>query len=691
MAILISGNGRSGTTLLFRILGQGVINQYNNPKCIYEPYLWNMPEVEMTADTAKQPFTVDQIGLFNMSVHCNTPLFLEGRHMLHDTWLNHVYGVGSTIPTTAPEGVLVKIIRGTGRIEAALSKIDNLKVVIIVRNVVDTVNSSLGLFSFYGDEFHKSDKGRFVQEVNSRFNAGLDPQNIKNEFDWGVLWWRYFTMESFRVAEKYPRRIFLLPYESFLKNKLSYMKKLFSFFGIETKYLVESLLDKPAGPRTSLTFVSPNDVESLKDNLRWYCNKLIKREINDVPFDALFPSLINKAANRPYQRSILLEKGASNQTATSWRSQAHSLRLKLNIASAECNKLKLKIDRPNPLSMEFVYAKIGRDELLKDNREQTINKRSGHLTSTTIGVVITCYNNETTIGETICSVLAQTRKADVIMVCDDASTDSSRKIIERLARNNSSITPVFRAENVGVAANRDLAIRDISTDFVTTLDGDDVYSPLKLEYEVFAIDNSDAHVAFSNIAMVEASSINLLNTSPYHDNTVKSGLLKITSLSAPVPRDLLFRKSVFERAEGLDVRMSIYEDWALKMRMLVAAGPGGWVHSGIIGTIYDRRNAGLSNREQIIHAHGRLLVLARNRHLFPHHVNSLWAAIKTLTMHLDGNLKEAFGDSYTEHVKITLKNSDNLRTSAVYPHESSQDTAIGTLIQGYAMLNILIL
>ena len=52
-------------------------------------------------------------------------------------------------------------------------------------------------------------------------------------------------------------------------------------------------------------------------------------------------------------------------------------------------------------------------------------------------------------------------------------------------------------------------------------------------------------------------------------------------------------------------------------------------------------------------------------------------------------MKEAFGDSYTEHVKITLKNSDNLRMSAVYPPESSQDTAKGTLIQGYAMLDIL--
>ena len=48
-------------------------------------------------------------------------------------------------------------------------------------------------------------------------------------------------------------------------------------------------------------------------------------------------------------------------------------------------------------------------------------------------------------------------------------------------------------------------------------------------------------------------------------------------------------------------------------------------------------------------------------------------------------VKEAFGESYTEHVKITLKNSDNLRMSAVYPPESSEDPIKGTLIQGYVL------
>ena len=36
-------------------------------------------------------------------------------------------------------------------------------------------------------------------------------------------------------------------------------------------------------------------------------------------------------------------------------------------------------------------------------------------------------------------------------------------------------------------------------------------------------------------------------------------------------------------------------------------------------------------------------------------------------------VKEAFGELYTEHVKITLKNSDSLRMSPIYPLSESDD------------------
>ena len=61
MAILISGIGRSGTTTMYQVIGKGMIGQFKNAKCVYEPYLWNIPEVESTAVVKGQPFDVGQV------------------------------------------------------------------------------------------------------------------------------------------------------------------------------------------------------------------------------------------------------------------------------------------------------------------------------------------------------------------------------------------------------------------------------------------------------------------------------------------------------------------------------------------------------------------------------------------------------------------------------------------------------
>lgn len=96
---------------------------------------------------------------------------------------------------------------------------------------------------------------------------------------------------------------------------------------------------------------------------------------------------------------------------------------------------------------------------------------------TTISCVITSYNNGKWLRQCVESVLAQSRQPEEIILADDCSTDGSRELIRSLADAHPTIKAVFRDANLGVAANRDLAIRAVSKDLVTTLDGDDFYYP----------------------------------------------------------------------------------------------------------------------------------------------------------------------------------------------------------------------
>jgi|KBSSwiStaDraftv2_1062776.scaffolds.fasta_scaffold09588_4 CDP-glycerol glycerophosphotransferase len=91
----------------------------------------------------------------------------------------------------------------------------------------------------------------------------------------------------------------------------------------------------------------------------------------------------------------------------------------------------------------------------------------------TISVVIPCYNVETYVGETLCSVLNQSyRKLDVVVV-DDSSTDGTLAVVNALAQDDPRVR-VFERPHQGVNAARNFALRQTHGEYLTFLDGDDV-------------------------------------------------------------------------------------------------------------------------------------------------------------------------------------------------------------------------
>jgi glycosyltransferase involved in cell wall biosynthesis len=92
-------------------------------------------------------------------------------------------------------------------------------------------------------------------------------------------------------------------------------------------------------------------------------------------------------------------------------------------------------------------------------------------------VIITAYQAAAWIGEAIESVLAQTRPAHEIIVCDDGSTD---ELLDALAGFRDEIT-LIRQDNRGEAAAKNAAAAAASGEFVSILDADDVFLPHYLE------------------------------------------------------------------------------------------------------------------------------------------------------------------------------------------------------------------
>jgi len=99
-----------------------------------------------------------------------------------------------------------------------------------------------------------------------------------------------------------------------------------------------------------------------------------------------------------------------------------------------------------------------------------------------VSAIITCYNQEETIGPAIESVAEQTCYDAIseIIVVNDGSTDGSEAVIRRWAGRCEKIRYVSQ-ENQGVSAARNAGIRRSSGDYVAFLDGDDLWCEDRLE------------------------------------------------------------------------------------------------------------------------------------------------------------------------------------------------------------------
>lgn len=89
-----------------------------------------------------------------------------------------------------------------------------------------------------------------------------------------------------------------------------------------------------------------------------------------------------------------------------------------------------------------------------------------------VSVILPTYNRAHLIGETLHSLLEQTRRPDEILVIDDGSTDDTPAVLRRFEGLR-----VLRTENRGKASALNLALTLVSGDLIWIVDDDDLLLP----------------------------------------------------------------------------------------------------------------------------------------------------------------------------------------------------------------------
>jgi glycosyltransferase involved in cell wall biosynthesis len=189
-----------------------------------------------------------------------------------------------------------------------------------------------------------------------------------------------------------------------------------------------------------------------------------------------------------------------------------------------------------------------------------------------ISVYITSYNQKEYLVEAIESVLNQTLRPFQIVVVDDCSTDGSQELIASYASKYGDLfTPVFHAQNQGIARTRIDGVRAATGDYVSHVDGDDRFLPTKLEQEARLLrDNQDAQIAFSDYYYIDADGT---RTGSWADrDKPPQGDVFCRTFARDFPKRGLFRNELTDREAWrrigyYDPELSLYEDYEMLIRL----------------------------------------------------------------------------------------------------------------------------
>ena len=199
-----------------------------------------------------------------------------------------------------------------------------------------------------------------------------------------------------------------------------------------------------------------------------------------------------------------------------------------------------------------------------------------------------------------------------IIIVDDCSTDNSRRIIEKLAKENETIKLIYPKTNGGVSKARNLGLQNASYDYVTFIDSDDFYinvDKLKNEMKQLELLEEKGYqgLAYSTTVLVDEDGkvIPCRTNRRRRKNEFMKGnrvLKTLISLSKQkrVPRDYCIRKETVLKVGAYNYPRNFYEDLDLLMRL---ARIGVFFQPTYeTGTAYRQLHNGLSGKKATDHS-----------------------------------------------------------------------------------------
>lgn len=229
--------------------------------------------------------------------------------------------------------------------------------------------------------------------------------------------------------------------------------------------------------------------------------KALDRHINQLVTDKILP----KTPNERHILHLASEKvGQIGHDAAYFYAKRHmpeQLRYTLHILKA--NASLSRGDKSGWLSHLNQYLqKFGVEPLVLRGENNLLSglatKALPHIEQgPLVTVIMPAWNAQDTVEFAARSILNQTWRPIELIIVDDASTDGTWPVLQRLAKADSRVRILRNRRNVGPYVSKNIALISALGDFVTGHDSDDWAHPQRIEHHIGSLLTSDGAIRAS--------------------------------------------------------------------------------------------------------------------------------------------------------------------------------------------------
>lgn len=190
-----------------------------------------------------------------------------------------------------------------------------------------------------------------------------------------------------------------------------------------------------------------------------------------------------------------------------------------------------------------------------------------------VSIIMGIYNCDSTLSESIDSILSQTYTNWELIMCDDGSSDNTLQVAKGYEEKYpKKIKVIQNTENKGLNYTLNHCAKYVRGEFIARQDGDDLSLPNRLEKQVKILEeNSDISIVSS--AMIHYDEKGEWGVSDYDIYPqAKTFPQKTPFAHAPC----IIRRDAFEKVKGYSVRRNLIrvEDYHLWVKLYAAGYTG---------------------------------------------------------------------------------------------------------------------